>query len=157
TMPKPSWRRPSGQARSSHCYSSSMATTLASSTQRWTSQLAHDLSLQGEAMFFSWPSAATTGGYSHDEEVVQLSEPAFDRFLDDLGTTGATEIILIAHSMGNRLVTKVLSDRASRGKPTPNLRELLLAAPDINAEIFREQILPGLAMLQGTHRSIYAS
>jgi esterase/lipase superfamily enzyme len=51
----------------------------------------------------------------------------------------------------------VLSDRAARGKSTPNLRELLLAAPDINVEIFKEQILPGLALLQGTHRSIYAS
>lgn len=122
-----------------------------------TSQLAHDLSFQGEAIFFSWPSAATTSGYSHDEEAVQLSEPAFDQFLDDLGKSGATNIILVAHSMGNRLVTKVLSDRASRGKPTPNLHELLLAAPDINAEIFREQILPGLEKLQGTHRSIYAS
>jgi esterase/lipase superfamily enzyme len=122
-----------------------------------TSQLAHDLSFQGEAIFFSWPSAATTAAYSHDEEVVQLSEPAFDRFLDDLGNSGATEIFLVAHSMGNRLVTKVLSDRASKGKPTPHLRELLLAAPDINAEIFREQILPGLEKLQGTHRSIYAS
>lgn len=122
-----------------------------------TSQLAHDLSFQGEAIFFSWPSAAITAKYAHDEEAVQLSEPAFDRFLDDLGQTGANDIILVAHSMGNRLVTKVLSDRASRGKPTPNLRELLLAAPDINAEIFKEQILPGLAKLQGTHRSIYAS
>jgi esterase/lipase superfamily enzyme len=122
-----------------------------------TSQLAHDLSFQGEAIFFSWPSAATTAGYSHDEEAVQLSEPAFNKFLDDLGSSGATDIILIAHSMGNRLVTKALSDRVSQGKPTPNIRELLLAAPDINAEIFREQILPGLEKLQGTHRSIYAS
>jgi esterase/lipase superfamily enzyme len=122
-----------------------------------TSQLAHDLSFQGQAIFFSWPSAATTAGYSHDEEAVQLSEPAFNKFLDDLGSSGATDIILIAHSMGNRLVTKVLSDRISQGKQTPNLRELLLAAPDINAEIFREQILPGLEKLQGTHRSIYAS
>lgn len=105
---------------------------------------------------FSWPSAATTSGYYHDEEAVQFSEAAFDQFLDDLGKSGATNIILVAHSMGNRLVTKVLSDRASRGKPTPNLHELLLAAPDINAEVFREQILPGLAKLQGTHRSIAA-
>jgi esterase/lipase superfamily enzyme len=122
-----------------------------------TSQLAHDLSLQGEAIFFSWPSAATTAKYAHDEEAVQLSELAFDRFLDDLEKSGATDIFLVAHSMGNRLVTKVLSDRASRGKLTSNLRELLLAAPDINAEIFKEQILPGLGKLQGTHRSIYAS
>lgn len=32
----------------------------------------------------------------------------------------------------------------------------MLAAPDINAEIFREKILPGLAALD-VHRTIYAS
>nr|WP_283848708.1 alpha/beta hydrolase [Bradyrhizobium brasilense] len=122
-----------------------------------TSQLAHDLSFQGEAIFFSWPSAATTSGYSHDEEVVQLSEPAFNHFLDDLEKSGASDIIIVAHSMGNRLVTKVLGSRAAQGKQTSNLRELLLAAPDINAEIFREQILPGLEKLRGAHKSIYAS
>lgn len=122
-----------------------------------TTQLAHDLSFRGEAIFFSWPSAGITAKYAHDEEAVQLSEPAFNRFLDDLEKSGAADIILVAHSMGNRLVTKVLSDRASRGKLMPHLRELLLAAPDINAEIFKEQILPGLANLQGTHRAIYAS
>jgi len=77
--------------------------------------------------------------------------------MDDVGNMGATEVFLIAHSMGNRLVTKVLSDRATKGKATENLRELLLAAPDINAEIFRQQIMPGLALLHGVHRTIYAS
>jgi len=38
-----------------------------------------------------------------------------------------------------------------------NLKALLLAAPDINADIFREQVAPGLASLTGTSRTIYAS
>lgn len=59
--------------------------------------------------------------------------------------------------MGNRLVTTVLKDRAAKGKPIPNLKELFLAAPDINAEIFQEIIVPGLASLQNVHRTIYAS
>jgi esterase/lipase superfamily enzyme len=121
-----------------------------------TAQLAHDLAFPGTAVFFSWPSAATTKGYWRDEETVQLSEGAFNDFLDKIAGLGASDIFLIAHSMGNRLVTTVLSDRASKGKVVPNLRELLLAAPDINAEIFREKILPGLSTL-AAHRTIYAS
>lgn len=121
-----------------------------------TAQLAHDLSFPGTAMFFSWPSMGTTKGYWRDEETVQLSEDAFDAFLDKVATLGASEVYIIAHSMGNRLVTTVLRDRASKGKTIPNLRELMLAAPDINAEIFQQKILPGLAALD-VHRTIYAS
>ncbi|MES0030403.1 alpha/beta fold hydrolase [Mesorhizobium sp. M0040] len=121
-----------------------------------TAQLAHDLSFPGTAVFFSWPSAGTTKGYWHDEEAVELSESAFDSFLDKIAGLGASEVFLIAHSMGNRLVMTVLEDRASKGKTIPNLREVMLAAPDINAEIFREKIIPGLAALN-VHRTIYAS
>jgi esterase/lipase superfamily enzyme len=121
-----------------------------------TAQLAHDLSFPGTAVFYSWPSLATTKGYWHDEETVHLSEDAFDAFLDNIAGVGASEVFLIAHSMGNRLVTTVLRDRAAMGKTIPNLRELLLAAPDINAEIFREKIIPGLAAID-VHRTIYAS
>ncbi|MDK1376428.1 MULTISPECIES: alpha/beta hydrolase [unclassified Sinorhizobium] len=121
-----------------------------------TAQLAHDLSFPGAAMFFSWPSMGTTKGYWRDEETVQLSEAAFDAFLDKVAGLGASEVYIVAHSMGNRLVTTVLRDRASKGKTIPNLRELMLAAPDINADIFREKILPGLAALD-VHRTIYAS
>ncbi|WP_128089681.1 alpha/beta hydrolase [Bradyrhizobium viridifuturi] len=121
-----------------------------------TAQLAHDLSFPGAAIFFSWPSLGTTKGYWHDEEIVQLSEAAFDDFLDKVAAVGASEVFLIAHSMGNRLVTTVLRDRASKGKTIPNLRELMLAAPDINAEIFKEKIIPGLAAID-VHRTIYAS
>lgn len=54
-----------------------------------TAQLAHDLSFPGTAMFFSWPSAGTTKGYWRDEETVQLSEAAFDAFLDNVAGFGS--------------------------------------------------------------------
>jgi esterase/lipase superfamily enzyme len=122
-----------------------------------TAQIAHDLSFAGIPVFFSWPSLGTTRGYWHDEETVQLSLAAFDSFLDTLGSIGVTEIYLIAHSMGNRLVTSVLRDRSATNRLPANLRELMLAAPDINEQIFREIILPSMAALQGVHRTIYAS
>jgi esterase/lipase superfamily enzyme len=59
--------------------------------------------------------------------------------------------------MGNRLVTSVLRDRSAANRIPANLRELMLAAPDINEQIFREIILPRMAALQGVHRTIYAS
>jgi esterase/lipase superfamily enzyme len=122
-----------------------------------TAQLAHDLAFPGPAMFFSWPSAGRTRSYFRDEEVAQLSEPAFDQVLDDLARWGATNVYLIAHSMGTRIVTNALRERALRNAAGPAISELLLAAPDINEEIFRERIVPGLTSLQQTRRTIYAS
>jgi esterase/lipase superfamily enzyme len=122
-----------------------------------TAQLAHDIAFPGPAMFYSWPSAGRTRAYFRDEEVAQLSEPAFNKVLDDLAAWGATNVYLIAHSMGTRIVTNALRGRATRNVTAPAIGELLLAAPDINEEIFRELIVPGLASLQQTRRTIYAS
>jgi esterase/lipase superfamily enzyme len=77
--------------------------------------------------------------------------------LDDLSQLPVSEFYIIAHSMGSRLVTQVLKSRGDRGKPTARLRELLLAAPDINAELFRTVIAPRLKALEGTLTTVYAS
>ena len=123
-----------------------------------TAQLAHDVAFPGPAVFFSWPSAGRTRSYFRDEEIALLSESAFNRMLDDIAAWGATNVYLIAHSMGTRIVTNVLRERARQNVALPAISELLLAAPDINEEIFREQIAPGLVMLlQQTRRTIYAS
>jgi esterase/lipase superfamily enzyme len=122
-----------------------------------TAQLAHDLSFAGLPMFFSWPSAGSTSSYFRDEEMAQLSQKAFNQVLDDAAALGATEIYLIAHSMGSRIVANVLKERALQSQDVSKISELLLAAPDINQEIFREQIFPALASIQNMRRTIYAS
>jgi esterase/lipase superfamily enzyme len=120
-----------------------------------TAQLAHDLSFRGLPLFFSWPSAGSARSYFRDEEVAQLSEPAFNQVLDDIAALGATDVYVIAHSLGNRIVTNALKVRTKQA--TPKISELLLAAPDVNEQIFREQIVPALAAMRNTRRTIYAS
>ena len=122
-----------------------------------TAQLAHDLKFPGLPFFFSWPSAAQYTGYLRDSETAQLSEAAFDRVLDDLATLPVNDVYVIAHSMGSRIVSQVLRSRVDRGKPTAQLSELLLAAPDINADLFRSAIAPRLQAMQGTKATVYAS
>jgi esterase/lipase superfamily enzyme len=119
-----------------------------------TAQMAQDLSFPGVPMFFSWPSAGNTRSYFRDEEVAQLSEKAFGEMLDEIAQLGASDVYVVAHSMGTRIVTNTL---ANVQRSTPSISELILAAPDINEQIFREQIVPGLATLTKTHRTIYAS
>jgi esterase/lipase superfamily enzyme len=123
-----------------------------------TAQLAHDLDFPGLPLFFSWPSAGTTSGYPHDAEMSELSLDAFNTLLNHVGRLRASEVFIVAHSMGNRVVTRALTQRLAAGKRIPpNLKGLLLAAPDINADIFREQIAPRLASISGTSKTIYAS
>jgi esterase/lipase superfamily enzyme len=123
-----------------------------------TAQLAHDLDFPGMPIFFSWPSLGRPQGYARDEEMSELSVASLNRLLDRLSSLGASEIFIVAHSMGNRVVTRALQERASTGKPIPtNLKGILLAAPDINVEIFKEKLAPALAGLGGISRTIYAS
>ena len=122
-----------------------------------TAQLAHDLDFPGLPFFFSWPSAGQVTGYLRDAESALLSEDAFDQVLDDLSRLSGGEIYVIAHSMGSRLVSQALRSRVDKGKSTAHLRELLLAAPDINADLFRKTIAPRLQAMRGTQTTVYAS
>jgi esterase/lipase superfamily enzyme len=122
-----------------------------------TAQMAHDLKFPGMAFFYSWPSASLVRAYWQDEEAARFSESVFGRLLDDLSQLPATDIYIVAHSMGNRIVGHALQTRIDMGKDTSRLRELLLAAPDISADIFNKIIAPKLATLQGTRTTVYAS
>jgi esterase/lipase superfamily enzyme len=122
-----------------------------------TAQLAHDLDFPGLPFFFSWPSAGQVTAYLRDSESAQLSEDAFDQVLEDLSRLSGGEIYVIAHSMGSRVVTQALRSRVDKGKSTAHVRELLLAAPDINADLFRKAIAPRLQAMQGTQTTVYAS
>jgi esterase/lipase superfamily enzyme len=122
-----------------------------------TAQLAHDLRFPGMAFFYSWPSAGSALSYWQDEETAQLSEGIFEDLLGELTRLPVTDIYIVAHSMGNRIVTSALRSRVDKKEPTKQLRELLLAAPDINAELFRTVIAPKLAAMQGTRTTVYAS
>jgi esterase/lipase superfamily enzyme len=122
-----------------------------------TAQLAHDLKFPGMPFFFSWPSAGLLRAYWQDEEAARFSESMFEHLLDELSALPATDIYIIAHSMGNRIVGHGLETRVKLGKDTSRIRELLLAAPDINADIFNKIIAPRLAAMHGTRTTVYAS
>ena len=123
-----------------------------------TAQMSHDLGFPGVSAFFSWPSLGRPAGYLRDEEMAVLSTGAFNSTLDALREIGATEVYVVAHSMGNRVVSSGINERIAANRPMPsNVKALLLAAPDINADVFREQISPNLARLGGVSRTIYAS
>lgn len=120
-------------------------------------QLAHDLNFKGVPMFFSWPSKGNLQGYWHDEEAVQLSEDSYDELLDIVTSLGFDSVYVVAHSMGNRLVTSVHRERIASGKKITPIKEVLLAAADISVELFNQKIAPALSSAGMPRTTIYTS
>ncbi len=122
-----------------------------------TAQLANDLKFPGTAMFYSWPSAGSARAYARDRETAELARLVLDKLLDDVAKLPVGEVYILAHSMGNIVVTDALMKRVAAGKNMSRIREIVLAAPDLNAETFRSEIAPALAKMSKTRKTIYAS
>lgn len=114
-----------------------------------TAQMAVDLDIGAMPVFYSWPSKGKLGGYMFDDNAAQWTQAHLQDFLADFAQhSSATDIYLIAHSMGNRpLTTALASLLEQRPDLLPRFKQVVLAAPDINADVFREQIAPRLARL----------
>ncbi len=107
---------------------------------RRTAQMAVDLKFPGAPVFYSWPSYSNWYRYPDDAENIQASVGQIRTFLEELANkAGADSINLVAHSMGNVGLTQALADLQT-SKPLFN--QVVLAAPDIDAKVFREQIAP---------------
>jgi esterase/lipase superfamily enzyme len=107
---------------------------------RRTAQMAVDLEFQGAPVFYSWPSHNDWYRYPDDALNIQASVGQIRAFLEQLARdSGAEAIHLVAHSMGNVGLTQALAKLESDG---PMFHQVILAAPDIDAGVFKEQIAP---------------
>jgi esterase/lipase superfamily enzyme len=113
---------------------------------RRTAQLVYDLEYAGPAMFFSWPSQGGLAAYSVDEANVEWATPDLRDVLREVAArSGARSIQLIAHSMGNRALTGAMRSLATEPGHQPSLyREVVLAAPDIDASVFQRDLFPAM-------------
>lgn len=105
-------------------------------------QMAHDLNVTSTVVHFSWPSSANALGYVHDRDSTLYSRDALETLLDDVAAAGASEIVLVAHSMGGLLAMETLRSMALRGD-AGTLRKLsavILISPDIDVDVFRSQM-----------------
>jgi esterase/lipase superfamily enzyme len=108
---------------------------------RRTAQICYDLQFEGAAALYSWPSEGSTLRYLVDENNVRWTVPHFTEFLRLMLTeTGASRVHVIAHSMGNRAVAECLRGLDLRALPreAAQLRHIVFAAPDIDADTFRD-------------------
>ncbi|MEM6278972.1 MAG: alpha/beta hydrolase [Verrucomicrobiota bacterium] len=123
---------------------------------RRTGQIAFDLDFGGVTIAYSWPSQGSLTAYTVDEANAEWSIPHMTQFLMDLQEkTEIEKIHVIAHSMGTRVLSYALANARDEGFDL-DLHNVILAAPDIDADIFKDQILSKLAYATDT-LTMYAS
>jgi esterase/lipase superfamily enzyme len=126
---------------------------------RRTAQIAYDLDFQGVPILFSWPSAAKLTAYFADRENAEWSAAHLAQFLEDItAEVPGGRIHLLAHSMGNQALIRALNEIAvRRGPRAPALfANVVLAAPDFDAQAFLEQLAPRVVGLS-RQWTLYAS
>ena len=121
-----------------------------------TAQMAYDLKFDGAAFLYSWPSLGDFSGYGYDRESSVQSEPYLRQYLElVLQETGAKQVSVIAHSMGNLPLLQVLRDLGPILGPEVKLNQIIMAAPDIDRNVF-ENIAADLQKY-GRGLTLYAS
>ena len=99
--------------------------------------MAYDLKFDGATFLYSWPSGSGIGTYGYDRESSTQTEPYLKDFLSlVLKESGAKSVSVIAHSMGNLPLLNVLRDLGPALPPDVKLNEIILAAPDVDRDVF---------------------
>ncbi len=106
-------------------------------------QIAHDSRLTAVPVLFTWPSRGQLLAYGYDRESANYSRDALERMLQSLQKDGEVkEIDLLAHSMGNMVALEALRQMTIRnGRMASKIRTVMLAAPDVDVDVFRRQIV----------------
>jgi esterase/lipase superfamily enzyme len=113
---------------------------------RRTGQLARDLAFPGQVMLFSWPSSGSFLSYVSDANSAQWAAPDLAQLLLDIKKEGkATRIVILAHSMGNQVLSFALQSAVAKD---PDLKQMvsniIMAAPDIDVDIFDRLFAPSV-------------
>jgi esterase/lipase superfamily enzyme len=138
-----------------HGYNTSMEGGL-----RAAANLAHVLEIEGAVLLYSWPSRGTLLGYATDGRIAtnEASIGVLESVLTDVSRSGATQIYIVAHSMGNRLLVGAL-ERARglspQGGENAVFDEIVFASPDVDADDFMASV--GAAQRLAGRLTLYAS
>lgn len=122
---------------------------------RRTAQLAYDLAFDGIPILYSWPSPGSLIKYWADEGTTDWASGRLQEVLVRIARAEPDVINTIAHSMGNRLLTTVIRGFADRNDDI-RFNQVVLAAADIDAKLFQDDLAPKLKFL-ARRTSVYAS
>jgi esterase/lipase superfamily enzyme len=105
-------------------------------------QFVEDSGFEGVPVLFSWASAADVTKYVYDLNSSLAAREETGDLAALLSRTDVAGFNLVAHSMGAFLTMEALRDLARTGQldRTGRLRNIVLASPDIDLDVFRAQL-----------------
>ena len=119
-------------------------------------QIAEDSRFGGVAVLYTWPAAGSLLDYEAAKENATAARDALTKLIHRLSEVpDVGRVHILAHSMGAWLAMEALRENAISGSPDLNgkLGDVMLAAPDIDLNVFRQQ----LARLDPAHVSVLVS
>ncbi|WP_188611865.1 alpha/beta hydrolase [Chelatococcus reniformis] len=105
-------------------------------------QIVHDSGAPAVPVLFTWPSRGQLLSYGYDHESGSYSRDALEALLQAVTKDkNVGEVAILAHSMGNWVTLEALRQMAIRnGRVSPKINSIMLAAPDVDFDVFRRQI-----------------
>ena len=123
---------------------------------RRAGQIGWDLNFEGLITAFSWSSGGAIKSYLTDERNARLAAPRLIEFFNVLRKElDVQDIHVIAHSMGNVVLLEALRELGMPAADSPTLAEVVLAAPDYDAEQFKQVM--GKIQRQARRYTLYGS
>ena len=122
-------------------------------------QIVHDARVDVAPVLFTWPSGGNAIDYVYDRDSAMYSRDALETVLQALANNpNVGSISILAHSMGNYLAVEALRQMSirDRGLP-PKIRDVMLASPDIDTDVFRRQIAEIETEPTSTHFTLFVS
>ncbi|WP_165923556.1 alpha/beta hydrolase [Bosea sp. BK604] len=106
-------------------------------------QIVYDSGFKGVPVLFTWPSRGQLLAYPYDRESALYSRDFLEANLRAISRDiRAGNIDVLAHSMGTLLTVETLRQAAIRGDGSfgGKLRNVMLAAPDLDLDVFKTQM-----------------
>lgn len=105
-------------------------------------QIVHDYQIGGVPIHFSWASAASFTRYLYDRDSAIIARKGLAQTLELVTKTKANGIVLVGHSMGAVVIMEALRTLSleKREDVLKSIKGVMLAAPDLDPDLFRSQI-----------------
>ncbi|SON54088.1 Alpha/beta hydrolase family protein [Hartmannibacter diazotrophicus] len=105
-------------------------------------QMVNDTGFEGVPVLFTWASRGRIFDYVYDRDSATVARDALEDTLEIAAASGAEEVTLFAHSMGNWVAVEALRQAKIAGHERfgGKLKGVVLASPDIDVDVFKAEM-----------------
>ena len=105
-------------------------------------QIVHDTGFDGVPVLFTWASRGSVFDYVYDRDSATIARDGLEELLRIAAKSGVEDLYVFAHSMGNWATIEALRQAkiAGDGDFGGKLRTVVLAAPDIDVDVFKSEM-----------------